>query len=147
MANKDSSEHCTSHLPHVSTHHPSTIEQLLMTARIVSHLNSSGCSDGAVAELPSARGSAWGCFPLLRMPKLQTLQPGLNSAAGSHGVLLIQNKHTNTSLCQGVQIPPDPAPLNPSRRMAATYHQLLPVNGKTIYPDAHVFYRKTFNSM
>lgn len=101
----------------------------------------------ATAGVPWAGGSAWGWFPVLRMPKLQNQQPRLNSTAGTHGMLLIQNKHANTSLCQGVQIPPGLERLNPSRSMAATYHQLLPVNGKTIYPDAHVFYRKTFNSM
>lgn len=97
---------------------------------------------GALLVLPQPGALPGAGSPVLRMPKLQNQQPGLSTAAGTHRTLVTQNKHTNTSLCQGVQIP-----LEPSRSMAATYHQLLPVNGQTIYPDAHVFYRKTFNSM
>lgn len=102
----------------------------------------------AVLTFPQPGALPGAGSPELRMPKLQNQQPGLTSAAGTHRLLLVQNKHTNTSLCQGGQIPPGPAPLKPSRRMmAATFHQLLPVNGKTIYPDARVFHGKTFNSM
>lgn len=57
----------------------------------------------AVFPQPGALPGA--ASPGLGMPKLQNQQPQPNSAAGAQGTLRIQSKHTNTSLCQGAQIP------------------------------------------